>query len=122
MSEFLFQYHKVHLATWVYLSSLLMIGLFFKFNRFWSVRNVDLVLLILLSPGLLLVHFGSDARWTAVRDIQTAGGEVPAIDSLDTLLQGSPAHRPVYRRPETTAEPRTTERSPMTWKPPCRAQ
>jgi hypothetical protein len=89
MSEFLFQYHKVHLATWVYLSSLLMIGLFFKFNRFWSVRNVDLVLLILLSPGLLLVHFGSDARWTAVRDIQTAGGEVPAIDSLDTLLQGS---------------------------------
>jgi hypothetical protein len=35
-----------------------MIGLYFKFNRFWSVRNLDLMLLILLAPGLLLVHFG----------------------------------------------------------------
>lgn len=58
MSQLLFQYHPVHPTTWVYLSSLLLIGLFFKFNRFWSVRNLDLVLLILLSPGLLLVHFG----------------------------------------------------------------
>ena len=48
MSEILFQYHKVHPTTWVYLSSLLMIGLYFKFGRFWSVRNLDLVLLILL--------------------------------------------------------------------------
>lgn len=58
MSELLFHYNAVHPTTWVYLSSLLMIGLFFKFSRFWSVRNIDLVLLILLSPGLLLVHFG----------------------------------------------------------------
>jgi hypothetical protein len=61
MSEFLFHYYPVHPTTWVYLSSLLMIGLFFKFSRFWSVRNLDLVLLILLAPGLLLVHFGHDA-------------------------------------------------------------
>jgi hypothetical protein len=58
MSEFLFQYHEVKPTTWVYLSSLLMIGLYFKFARFWSLRNLDLILLILLSPGLLLVHFG----------------------------------------------------------------
>ncbi len=56
MSEILFQYHKVNPTTWVYLSSLLMLGLFFQFNRFWSVRNLDLVLLILLTPGLLLVN------------------------------------------------------------------
>jgi hypothetical protein len=56
MSEILLQYHKINPATWVYLSSLLMIGLFFKFNRFWSVRNLDLVLLILLAPGLLMVN------------------------------------------------------------------
>jgi hypothetical protein len=62
MSEILFQYHQVHLSTWIYLSSLLMIGLFFKFNRFWSVRNLDLVLLIAISPGLLLVQYGSDIR------------------------------------------------------------
>src|SRR3954465_12629203 len=56
MSEILFHYQKVNPTTWVYLSSLLMLGLFFQFNRFWSVRNLDLVLLILLAPGLLMVN------------------------------------------------------------------
>ena len=32
-----------------------MLAIFFKFNRFWSVRNFDLICLILLTPGLLLV-------------------------------------------------------------------
>ncbi|MAV36321.1 MAG: hypothetical protein CMJ59_12795 [Planctomycetaceae bacterium] len=58
MSEILVDYHRIHLTTWGYLSSLLLIGLFFKFNRFWSVRNLDLVFLILLAPGLLLVQVG----------------------------------------------------------------
>ena len=60
MSEFLFEYHPVHPTTWVYLSSLLMLGVFFKFSRFWSVRNIDLVLLILLAPGLLIVGLGQE--------------------------------------------------------------
>ena len=42
-------------ATWVYLSSFLTIGVFFKFNRFWCVRNLDLIALIGLAPGLLWV-------------------------------------------------------------------
>ena len=58
MSEFLFQYEKVNPISWAYLSSLLMIALFFKFNRIWSVRNLDLLLLILLAPGLLVVQAG----------------------------------------------------------------
>ncbi len=58
MNEFLFQYHKVHPTTWVYLSSLLTIGLFFKFSRVWSVRNLDLIGLIMLAPGLLMVEYG----------------------------------------------------------------
>lgn len=58
MNEFLFQYHKVHPTTWVYLSSLLTIGLFFKFSRVWSVRNLDLLGLIMLAPGLLMVEYG----------------------------------------------------------------
>ena len=32
-----------------------MIAVYFKFRRFWSVRNLDLVGLILFAPGLLLV-------------------------------------------------------------------
>jgi hypothetical protein len=66
MSEILFQYVKVYPTTWVYLSSLLMIGLFFKFGRFWSVRNLDLVLLILLAPGLLLVETGRERAAAAL--------------------------------------------------------
>src|SRR5262249_43890448 len=29
--------------------------LFFKFSRFWSVRNLDLVLLFVLAPGMMLI-------------------------------------------------------------------
>ena len=60
MNEILFHYHPVHATSWVYLSSLLMIGLFFKFSRLWSVRNLDLIGLILLAPGLLLVQYGKE--------------------------------------------------------------
>ena len=56
MSEYLFQYRGIDPTTWVYLSSLLLIGLFFKFGRVWSVRNLDLILLILLGPGLLIIY------------------------------------------------------------------
>jgi hypothetical protein len=58
MSDVLFQYHKVDPTTWVYLSSLLTICLYFKFSRVWSVRNIDLIGLILLAPGLVVVDFG----------------------------------------------------------------
>jgi hypothetical protein len=54
MQEILYEY-KMNATTWVYLSSLLTIGIYFKFRRFWSVRNLDLVGLIAFAPGLLLV-------------------------------------------------------------------
>ncbi|MGI9470873.1 MAG: hypothetical protein ACR2NZ_05045 [Rubripirellula sp.] len=58
MSEILLYYKRPDPTTWVYLSSFLTIGLFFVFHRFWSIRNLDIALLILLSPGLLIVHEG----------------------------------------------------------------
>src|SRR5213596_3069474 len=78
MSEFLFQYEKVNPISWAYLSSLLMIALFFQFNRFWSVRNLDLVLLILLAPGLLMVN---QARQDA-----SATSLAAAFDSLEPAI------------------------------------
>jgi len=59
MSDILFQYYAVNPTTWFYLSSLLAIALFFKFNRVWSMRNVDLFGLLLFAPGLLAVEYGS---------------------------------------------------------------
>ncbi len=57
MPDILFHYERVNPTSWAYLSSLLMLALYFKFNRVLSVRNVDLFLLILLAPGLLLVQW-----------------------------------------------------------------
>ena len=57
MAEILFHYERVNPTSWAYLSSLLMLALYFKFNRIWSLRNFDLFLLISLAPGLLLVQW-----------------------------------------------------------------
>jgi hypothetical protein len=54
MEEILSGYH-VNAPTWFYLSLLLIIAVFFKFGRIWSVRNLDLTLLLSLAPGLLFV-------------------------------------------------------------------
>ncbi len=58
MSDILFQYHRVNPTTWFYFASLLSVALFFKFNRLWSIRNIDLLGLVLLAPGLLAVEYG----------------------------------------------------------------
>lgn len=58
MSEFPFFYNRVSPTTWVHLSSLLTIAVFFKFSRLWSIRNLDLICLIAIAPGLLAVQYG----------------------------------------------------------------
>lgn len=54
MEPFLLGYHVTD-PTWFYLSFLLIVAVFFKFSRLWSVRNLDLALLLLISPGLLFL-------------------------------------------------------------------
>ncbi len=51
--DVLLQGYSVSPPTWFYLSTLLILAVFYRFNRFWSLRNVDLVLLLLAAPGLL---------------------------------------------------------------------
>ena len=46
-------------TTWAYQASLLIIAIFFRFNRLASVRNLDLLLIVLLAPGPLLVSRGA---------------------------------------------------------------
>ncbi|MCP4194504.1 MAG: hypothetical protein GY768_28180 [Planctomycetaceae bacterium] len=91
MNEILYHYDRPEPATWFYLSSLLMIGLFFKFGRFWSVRNLDLILLILLAPGLLFIHYGKQleseqvAATSAVAKTNPNGVESAVIAEPDKL-------------------------------------
>ncbi len=69
MNEFLFHYHRVHPTTWAYLSSLFTIAVYFKFSRAWSIRNLDILVLIMLAPGLLLVEYGASSSTAAVEQL-----------------------------------------------------
>lgn len=92
MSEFLLYYKRPDPTTWVYLSSFLTIGLYFVFHRFWSVRNVDIVLLILLAPGLLMVHEG---RRRHLREMES--GEIAA------RVRSEPPPLPIEQQHSATA-------------------
>jgi hypothetical protein len=100
MSEILFHYQKINPTTWAYLSSLLMVGLFFQFNRFWSVRNLDLVLLILLAPGLLMVNQAREevSKPLAVVATQHEPGGSPTDESPLPSTDAAPAAAPAAER------------------------
>ncbi len=80
MSQLLLYYQRPEPATWVFLSTFLMFGLYFVFHRVWSVRNLDLLLLTLLAPGLMMVYEGRKARMGTVESI--AQGAPLAENSL----------------------------------------
>jgi hypothetical protein len=44
--------------VWLFLSLLGCVTLFFKFSRVWSMRNLDLLLLFALAPGMMLLSGG----------------------------------------------------------------
>ena len=96
MREVLVQYDPVNPTTWAYLSSLLMIALYFKFNRILSVRNLDLLGLIALSPALLMVQYG---RVHANANIEHAGYiwlfAVSGLFLLRLLLDTAMVRRPL---------------------------
>lgn len=96
MREVLIQYDPVNPTTWAYLSSLLMIALYFKFNRILSVRNLDLLGLIALAPALLMVQYG---RVHANGSIEHAGYiwlfAVSGLFLLRLLLDTAMVRRPL---------------------------
>ena len=55
--------YEINSATWLYHSLVLIVAVFFRFNRVWSLRNLDLCLLLAASPGLLLVENQSTQAW-----------------------------------------------------------
>ena len=94
MGEILLNYERPQPATWVYLSSFLTIGLYFVFHRFWSIRNLDLVLLILLAPGLLIVYEG--------RQLEL---EERASQNQQLALQSGPQAKSLVEKFLTLVEP-----------------
>jgi hypothetical protein len=51
-----FDFQLPNATTWFYFSLLLAVALFWKFARFLSVRNLDVISLFLLMPGFLLLQ------------------------------------------------------------------
>src|SRR5215208_4719230 len=49
------EFQKLNGTTWFYLSTLLAIAVYFRFNRFFCLRNWDLITLCLMVPGLLAI-------------------------------------------------------------------
>jgi hypothetical protein len=72
-----FEINVPNAATWSYFSLLLAIALFFKFNRLLSVRNLDVLTLFLLVPGLLLLQEGHNLA--AVRTTRTVAATLQAM-------------------------------------------
>jgi hypothetical protein len=109
MNEFFSHYLRLEPPTWVFLSTFLAIGLFLMFHRFWSLRNLDIVLVLLFTPGIMLVYEGSQRRKleTAAGITQLVGPSSASSDSnlpLDsaTASTANPASR--SPNPEGTNE------------------
>jgi hypothetical protein len=96
MSQFLFYYQRPEPATWVYMSSFVIIALYFMFHRLWSIRNLDILLVILLTPGLMLVYEGRKA---------TALEKVAASVVNDSTQTSGPPSSDLVVKKETVAKP-----------------
>lgn len=89
MSDFLLYYSRPNPTTWVYMSSFLTIGLFFIFRRFWSIRNLDVFLLISLAPGLLIVHEGYRLQLAESESMAVARNAMNLERMMDTALSSA---------------------------------
>jgi hypothetical protein len=47
------EFQRLNGTTWFYLSTLLAVAVYFRFDRFFCLRNWDLITLVLIVPGLL---------------------------------------------------------------------
>ncbi len=94
MDQFLYHYKPVDPTTWVYLSSLLTIAIYFKFSRVWSVRNLDLIGLIALAPGLLMVQQGGTAGQLGYAWLFATGGFFLVRLLIDPMMVRRPLLEP----------------------------
>ena len=89
MDQILQGYH-LNDPTWFYLSFLLIVAVYFKFSRFWSIRNLDLALLLLIAPGLLLVRNGDETAAFGYGWLFVATGLLLVRAVTDSLITRRP--------------------------------
>lgn len=77
-----FRYEVIPSTSWAYLSSILIVSIYFKFNRFISIRNLDILLLVLLAPGLLIVQHGAKKRQRIEPHIRKLAHQLQTLENL----------------------------------------
>lgn len=80
MSPILIGYIRPEPTTWVVLSIFAVIGLFFVFHRFWSMRNLDILLILAFVPGFMMVYEG---RRATIVETTLAPGIASAASAAD---------------------------------------
>jgi hypothetical protein len=80
-------------TTWFYFSLLLAVALFFKFGRLLSIRNLDVLTLFLLVPGLLLLR-ENRSNWIGYLWLLCGSGYFLVRCFLDLSLVRRPALNP----------------------------
>lgn len=83
--------YEVNDPTWFYLSFILIVGVYFKFNRIWSIRNIDLLLLLAIAPGLLLIPVQADLGYVWLFVVLLC---LMARMLLDVTFKRRPRHEP----------------------------
>jgi hypothetical protein len=86
-------------TTWFYFSLLLAVALFVKFSRLLSIRNLDVLSMFLLVPGLLLVLEGGNSaslflQWLGYTWLLAGSGYFLVRCLLDLILVRRPALSP----------------------------
>ncbi len=101
-----FAYERIDESTWMYVSSFLILSFFFKFNRLWSIRNLDLFLIIMLAPGLLMIQSGvqTHKKFSQPQTLEQ-GDDDPYRNSSGSIRQASFAPQATEAEPHDTAAP-----------------
>jgi hypothetical protein len=83
------EFNLPNATTWFYVSLVLAVALFFKFARFLSMRNLDVLTLFLLVPGLLLrqeAHSGQAGPEVEQNGVTPAAGPAEAAAPVSDRL------------------------------------
>jgi hypothetical protein len=83
MSEFLFYYVRPEPPTWVFLSFFAVIGIFVVFRRFWSLRNLDILLVLAFTPGFMMVYEGRKATLEKSEAVIAETGDAANVSQVD---------------------------------------
>lgn len=102
-----FDFNLPNATTWFYFSFFLAVTLFFKFSRILSLRNLDVLTIFLLAPGLLLFQ-----------QARQKSRQVPALDpqEIGTLvLEGASPGGGAALRVSTAAQVAAVDQQRAPW-------